>query len=88
MGRVITDSYLYATGADIAIDNAGGIRAEIQEGNITKGQVIDVLPFGNYLLTKEMFENNIELGINNKTANIKNDNFWPRIVTVFFSGVA
>ncbi|MGV8905874.1 MAG: bifunctional metallophosphatase/5'-nucleotidase [Acetobacterium sp.] len=85
LGRVLTDSYRYATGADIAIDNAGGIRAEIQAGDITKGQVIDVLPFGNYLVTKEisgtaikeMLENNVELGLSNKTANDKNDNSWP-----------
>lgn len=36
LGRVITDTYLYETGADVAIENGGGIRSSIQQGDITK----------------------------------------------------
>ena len=32
MGRAVTSAYLLETGADIAIENAGGIRAGIDEG--------------------------------------------------------
>ena len=85
LGRVLADSYLYATGADVAVENAGGIRAEIAAGDITKGQVIDVLPFGNYLVTKKvsgadilsMLETSIEIEINNRTAKDANNNSWP-----------
>ncbi|MBC3888288.1 hypothetical protein GH810_08190 [Acetobacterium paludosum] len=85
LGRALADSYLFGTGADVAIENAGGIRAEIAAGDITKGQVIDVLPFGNYLVTKKvsgadilrMMETSIEIGVNNQVAMDKNDNSWP-----------
>ncbi|HAZ06174.1 MAG TPA: hypothetical protein DCY58_07930, partial [Acetobacterium sp.] len=45
----------------------------------------DVLPFGNYLVTKQvtgadikkMLETSIEIGVNNQIAKDKNDNSWP-----------
>ncbi|WP_373484454.1 bifunctional UDP-sugar hydrolase/5'-nucleotidase [Acetobacterium sp.] len=85
LGRALSDSYRFVTGADIAAENAGGIRAQIPAGEINKGQVIDVLPFGNYLVTKsvsgadikKMLETSVEIGINNQIANDKNDNSWP-----------
>lgn len=52
LGNLITDAMLYETGADVALTNGGGIRASIPAGDITKGQVITVLPFGNYIQTK------------------------------------
>lgn len=54
LGRVITSAYLETTGADIAFENCGGIRASIAAGDITKGSVIGVSPFGNYLVTKKL----------------------------------
>lgn len=54
LGRLITSAMLNETGADIALTNGGGIRASIEEGKITKGDVITVLPFGNYIVTKNM----------------------------------
>jgi 2',3'-cyclic-nucleotide 2'-phosphodiesterase (5'-nucleotidase family) len=43
-----------ATGADVALTNGGGIRTSIDEGSITVGDIISVLPFGNYVITKEI----------------------------------
>jgi 2',3'-cyclic-nucleotide 2'-phosphodiesterase (5'-nucleotidase family) len=43
-----------ATGADIALTNGGGIRASINPGEVTKGDVITVLPFGNYVIKQEI----------------------------------
>lgn len=85
LGRALSDSYRFVTGAEIAVENAGGIRAQIPAGEITKGQVIDDLPFGNYLVTKQvtgadikkMLETSIEIGVNNQIAKDKNDNSWP-----------
>ncbi|WP_337995056.1 5'-nucleotidase C-terminal domain-containing protein [Paenibacillus thermotolerans] len=51
LGNLITDAMLATTGADIAITNGGGIRASIDKGDITTGEVITVLPFGNYIAT-------------------------------------
>lgn len=54
LGNIITNAMLYETGAQIAITNGGGIRDSIQEGDITKGDVITVLPFGNYIITLDV----------------------------------
>lgn len=54
LGRLITSAMLDETGADIAINNGGGIRDSIKSGKITKGDVIAVLPFGNYIVTKNV----------------------------------
>ena len=52
-GNLINDAILAATGADIAITNGGNIRVTLPAGNITKGDVLTVLPFGNYVVVKE-----------------------------------
>jgi len=54
LGNLITDAVLKATGADAVITNGGGIRASIDVGEITKGEVITVLPFGNYVVVKKV----------------------------------
>ncbi|WP_018247619.1 5'-nucleotidase C-terminal domain-containing protein [Orenia marismortui] len=54
LGNLITDAMLKETGADIAITNGGGIRDSIDTGKITLGEVITVLPFGNYVVVKEL----------------------------------
>jgi 2',3'-cyclic-nucleotide 2'-phosphodiesterase (5'-nucleotidase family) len=51
LGNLITDSMVEFTGADVALTNGGGIRASIPAGDITVGDVITVLPFGNYVVT-------------------------------------
>ena len=58
--NLVTDSLLYAAaqtptgGADIAIQNGGGIRTNIQAGEITYGDAFSVLPFGNTLSIVEV----------------------------------
>ncbi|TDQ41983.1 choice-of-anchor I family protein [Aureibacillus halotolerans] len=54
LGNLITDAMLATTGAEIALTNGGGIRASIEAGTVTKGDVVTVLPFGNYIVTKEV----------------------------------
>lgn len=52
LGNLITDAMINETGADVAFMNGGGIRASISPGVITRGQIIAVLPFGNYVETR------------------------------------
>lgn len=47
LGNLITDALRDLTKADIAFTNGGGMRTSIEEGDITKKDVITVLPFGN-----------------------------------------
>ncbi|WP_240414092.1 5'-nucleotidase C-terminal domain-containing protein [Paenibacillus periandrae] len=67
LGNLITNAMLSETGADVAITNGGGIRASIEAGQITKGDIITVLPFGNYIQTKKVKGSDIkaalELGV-------------------------
>src|SRR5690606_1606077 len=60
LGNLITDGMLTKarefTGKNVvmALQNGGGIRAAIDAGPITVGEVITVLPFGNTLATMEV----------------------------------
>jgi LPXTG-motif cell wall-anchored protein len=54
LANLITDSMRRATGAEIAFINGGGIRSSIQAGDITMGDVLNVLPFSNILVTVEL----------------------------------
>ena len=86
LGNVITDAYLLATGADIAFENAGGIRASIAAGTVTYGDVINVSPYGNYVVTKkltgaqikEMLESSLTIQKNCIVANDSGEwDAWP-----------
>jgi len=54
LGNLITDAMLRVTGADLAVTNGGGIRASIIPGNVTRGHVFNVLPFGNLIVVLPM----------------------------------
>lgn len=53
LGDLCADAYRAATGAEIALVNGGGVRANIAVGDITYGNIIDVQPFGNSLCVVE-----------------------------------
>ncbi len=54
MSNLICDAMLNATGADIAVTNFGGIRADLRAGPITRRDLFEVLPFGNSLVVMQM----------------------------------
>ncbi len=54
IGHAICGSYLDLTGADLAIENAGGIRGGIAAGDVTAGNVIAISPYGNTVETWTM----------------------------------
>jgi 2',3'-cyclic-nucleotide 2'-phosphodiesterase (5'-nucleotidase family) len=54
LGNFVADAMRDAAGADIAIQNAGGIRAGIPAGEVTAGDLYRVLPFDNRLVVVEM----------------------------------
>lgn len=49
IGDFCADAYRVVSGAEIAIVNGGGIRADLPAGDITCGDLIDVHPYGNSL---------------------------------------
>lgn len=57
MGNLVADAMLdrvAAQGIDVAIQNGGGLRATIDAGEITMGEVFTVLPFQNTLATFQL----------------------------------
>jgi 2',3'-cyclic-nucleotide 2'-phosphodiesterase (5'-nucleotidase family) len=54
LGNLVADAMRRAGKTQIAIQNPGGIRARIASGPITWGEVFDVLPFQNTLVTMKL----------------------------------
>ncbi len=54
MGNFITEAMRVAFDADVAFTNTGGLRTDLPAGDITVGDVLRVLPFGNALVVVEM----------------------------------
>ena len=86
LGNIVTDAYLDITGADVAFENAGGIRASIKVGDVTYGDIIGVSPYGNYIVTKkitgkqllEILETSLSIQLECIKANDSGDwNAWP-----------
>lgn len=51
LGDLCADAYRYVTDADVAFVNGGGIRDELDAGDITYGEILNVHPYGNYICT-------------------------------------
>jgi 2',3'-cyclic-nucleotide 2'-phosphodiesterase (5'-nucleotidase family) len=65
LGNMITEALLQVSGADVALTNGGGIRTSIDEGEVTKGEVLTVLPFGNTVRVIELTGADIKAAIEN-----------------------
>ncbi|WP_411345513.1 5'-nucleotidase C-terminal domain-containing protein [Paenibacillus sp. WLX1005] len=65
LGDLITDAMRSISGADAAITNGGGIRASIDAGPVTKGEIVTVLPFGNLVISIEVTGADIKAALEN-----------------------
>lgn len=54
LGNLITDVMRETGGAEVALQNAGGIRSGIAQGRISYRDILAVLPFGDTLITMEL----------------------------------
>lgn len=54
LGNLLTDAMLDISGADVALTNGGGIRASIDVGDITMGEILQSFPFTNYPVVLEV----------------------------------
>lgn len=54
LGNSITDAMRASEKSDIAFTNIGGIRADVDKGELTYGKMFEVFPFGNYNVTGTM----------------------------------
>ena len=66
LGDLCADAYCLLLGADVAFVNGGGVRADINAGDITYGDIINVHPFGNSAclveVTGQQLKDALELG--------------------------
>ena len=54
LGDLCADAYRDQSGADIAVLNGGGVRANIKQGDVTLKDILSVNPFGNMLCLIEV----------------------------------
>jgi 2',3'-cyclic-nucleotide 2'-phosphodiesterase (5'-nucleotidase family) len=62
MGDWVTDimrAYEYAPGIDFAFTNSGGLREDIDAGEITFGEIFEAIPFDNTLVVVELDGNEV-----------------------------
>ncbi|WP_028746689.1 bifunctional metallophosphatase/5'-nucleotidase [Rhizobium mesoamericanum] len=74
MGNLVADAMLdrgRSQGMTIAIQNGGGLRASIDAGDVTQGEVITVLPFQNTLATFQLTGADFRKGLENGLGKIE-----------------
>lgn len=54
IGNLVADAFRVVAEADIGFTNGGGVRSNILHGDVTFGDVFQVLPFGNYMMIKNV----------------------------------
>ncbi|NOT34538.1 MAG: hypothetical protein HOP12_10250 [Candidatus Eisenbacteria bacterium] len=51
VGNLVADAMREGVAADIALQNAGGLRADLRAGAVTRGDIYEVMPFDNTVVT-------------------------------------
>ena len=54
LGDLVSDAMRWKTGAQIGLENAGGIRDDLPAGMVTRADVISVVPFYNTVVTGDL----------------------------------
>ena len=80
LGNLIADAILDETSVDIAIQNGGGIRADIAAGQVTLGDVLTVLPFGNLISTFELSGADVLAALENGVSRVEVDDNGDPVV--------
>jgi 2',3'-cyclic-nucleotide 2'-phosphodiesterase (5'-nucleotidase family) len=65
LSDLITESLLDVSKADVVIINGGSVRSSISEGTVTRGDIVSVLPFGNYGVVIEVTGRDIKNALEN-----------------------
>jgi len=76
LGNLVTDGMLakaqeFIKSTTIAIQNGGGIRASIDKGDISLGDVLTTMPFGNTLVTLDLTGNEIIASLENGVSQVE-----------------
>ncbi|TIT01454.1 bifunctional UDP-sugar hydrolase/5'-nucleotidase, partial [Mesorhizobium sp.] len=74
MGNLVSDAVLDRVkdqGVEIVVSNGGGLRASIDQGTVTMGEVLNVLPFQNTLATFQISGKDLVAGLENGLSQIE-----------------
>ncbi len=74
MGNLVSDAVLDRVkdqGVEIVITNGGGLRASIDQGTVTMGEVLNVLPFQNTVATFQISGKDLVAGLENGLSQIE-----------------
>ncbi|RUX44012.1 bifunctional metallophosphatase/5'-nucleotidase, partial [Mesorhizobium sp. M4A.F.Ca.ET.050.02.1.1] len=74
MGNLVSDAILdrvKGQGVEIVISNGGGLRASIDQGTVTMGEVLTVLPFQNTLATFQISGKDLVAGLESGLSQIE-----------------
>jgi 5'-nucleotidase len=89
LGSLIADAMLakaQGLGADVALMNGGGIRASIPAGNVTMGQILEVLPFGNEITVVTTTGRDLLLALENGVSQVETGGGrFPQVAGMRFS---
>lgn len=80
LGKWVTDIMRKETDCQVAIQNGGGLRTSLLEGNITMGDLYEIIPFDNTLVTMELPGEDLKKAIDHGILN-------PKVTDGQFSGL-
>ena len=63
VGDFVCDAIREASGADIAMQNSGGLRADLPGGPVTRGSIYEVMPFDNTVFMLELTGAEVKLAL-------------------------
>ena len=90
MGNLVAEAMLDRVrdqGIQVALNNSGGLRASIDEGEITMGEVLTVLPFQNTLSTFEVTGETLKAALENGMGQFddpEDDGRFPQVAGLKF----
>ena len=79
IGNLVADSVVWATGANMALVNSGNIRYHFHAGNITIGDVIQVLAFPNYVIVVEITPAQLRQALENGVSLMPGNGRFPQV---------
>ncbi|MCL1998933.1 MAG: 5'-nucleotidase C-terminal domain-containing protein [Turicibacter sp.] len=79
IGNLVADALRTTVGSDLVLINSGGIRAHFYEGDITVGDVLDVLAFPNYVVIVEVTPAMLHEALENGVSLMPGNGRFPQI---------
>ncbi|MCL0107251.1 5'-nucleotidase C-terminal domain-containing protein [Thermodesulfovibrionales bacterium] len=84
LGNLVADVIGERAGADVAIQNSGGIRATIDAGPITLEEIFTVLPFDNYVVALRLTGETIWEALENAVSDESPTGAFPQVSGMSF----